>query len=65
VEKKINNQKSFLWKMVFTIKFCTLQNIGNNFKISKKPQKISGNKLIKKPCVHAESVCAACSRNHM
>jgi hypothetical protein len=29
-EKKINNQNSFLWKMVFTIKFYTFYNVGNN-----------------------------------
>jgi hypothetical protein len=38
-KKKINNQNSFLWKMVFTIKFYALLNLGNNFKNSKKLEK--------------------------
>jgi hypothetical protein len=59
MEKKINNQKSFLWKMDFAIKFYAFYNPGNNFK------KLKNLKLIKKPRLNAESACAVPQQNRV
>jgi hypothetical protein len=64
-EKKINNQNSFLWKMGFTITFYTFYSVGNNFKKSKKLEKISAKKFNQKPCVNAETVCAVPQQNRV
>jgi hypothetical protein len=51
--------------MDFTIKFYTFQSVGKKISNFKKTQKISPGKLIKKPCLNMESVCAACGKNRV